>query len=60
MVGRINRDINKIVMEPEMIARLADLGTCPKTGTPKQLGEFVGEQRAIWKKTVNNLKLQPQ
>ena len=60
VVDRINRDINKIVMEPEMVARLAELGTYPKTGTPKQLAEFVGEQRAIWKKTITNLKLLPQ
>ena len=60
MVERINRDINKVVMEPEMVARLAELGTYPKTGTPKQLAEFVGEQRAIWKKTITNLKLLPQ
>jgi tripartite-type tricarboxylate transporter receptor subunit TctC len=60
VVEQINRDINKIVMEPEMVARFAELGTYPKTGTPKQLGEFVGEQRAAWKKVVVNLKLQPQ
>ena len=60
VVEQINRDINKIVTEPEMVARLAELGTYPKTGTPKQLGEFVGEQRAAWKKVVVSLKLQPQ
>ena len=60
VVEQINRDINKIVMEPEMVARFAELGTYPKTGTPKQLGEFVGEQRAAWKKVVVDLKLQPQ
>ncbi len=60
VVEQINRDINKIVMEPEMVARFAELGTYPKTGTPKQLGEFVSEQRATWKKVVVNLKLQPQ
>lgn len=60
VIEQINRDINKIVMEPEVITRFADLGTYPKTGTPKQLGEFVSEQRALWKKVVVSLKLQPQ
>jgi tripartite-type tricarboxylate transporter receptor subunit TctC len=60
VIEKINRDINKIVLEPEMVARFAELGTYPKTGTPKQLGEFVGEQRAAWKKVVVGLKLQPQ
>lgn len=60
VVEQINRDINKIVMEPEVVARFAELGTYPKTGTPKQLGDFVAEQRASWKKVVVGLKLQPQ
>ena len=58
VVERINRDINKIVMEPEMVARFAELGNSPKTGTRKQLGDFVGDQRTIWKKTVANVELQ--
>ncbi|MES2188791.1 MAG: tripartite tricarboxylate transporter substrate binding protein [Pseudomonadota bacterium] len=60
VVEQINRDINKIVMEPEVVARFAELGTYPKTGTPKQLGDYVAEQRAAWKKVVVSLKLQPQ
>jgi len=35
---QVNRDINKIVLAPEMVARFADLGVFPKTGTPRQLG----------------------
>jgi tripartite-type tricarboxylate transporter receptor subunit TctC len=60
VIERINRDINKIVLEPEMVARFAELGTYPKTGTPKQLGEFVSAERVAWKKVVVGLKLQPQ
>ena len=60
IVEQINRDINKIVLEPEVVARFAELGTYPKTGTPRQLGDFVAEQRAAWKKVVVGLKLQPQ
>ena len=60
VVDQVNRDVNKIVQTPELVARLADLGVYPKTGTPKQLGDFVSEQRAVWKKVVTDLKLQPQ
>ena len=60
VVEQINRDINKIVQTPEVVTRFAELGVYPKTGTPKQLGDFVGEQRALWKKVVIDLKLQPQ
>ncbi len=60
VVDKINSDINKVVMMPELVARMADLGVYPKTGTPKQLAEFVAEQRGVWKKVVTDLKLQPQ
>lgn len=60
VVDQVNRDINKIVLAPDVVARFAELGVYPKTGTPKQLGEFVKEQRALWKKVVVDLKLQPQ
>jgi tripartite-type tricarboxylate transporter receptor subunit TctC len=60
VVEQINRDVNKIVMAPDLVARFAELGVYPKTGTPKQLGEFAAEQRALWKKVVVDLKLQPQ
>lgn len=60
VVTKINSDINKIVMMPDLVARFAELGVYPQTGTPKQLGDFVTGQRTAWKKVVTDLKLQPQ
>ena len=60
VVDKINSDVNKVVVAPDLVARMAELGVYPKTGTPKQLGEFVTEQRGVWKKVVTDLKLQPQ
>jgi tripartite-type tricarboxylate transporter receptor subunit TctC len=60
VVDQINRDVNKIVVAPDVVAKFAELGVYPKTGTPKALGDFVAEQRTLWKKVVTDLKLQPQ
>lgn len=60
IVEQINRDINKVIQAPDLVARFADLGVYPKPGTPRALGDFVAEQRAVWKKVVTDLKLQPQ
>ncbi len=60
LVDQVNREVNKVVMRPELVARFAELGVYPKTGTPKQLSEFVAEQRTLWKKVVVDLMLQPQ
>jgi tripartite-type tricarboxylate transporter receptor subunit TctC len=60
VVDQVNRDINKVIQSPDLVARLADLGVYPKPGSPKALGDFVREQRLVWKKVVADLGLQPQ
>ena len=60
IVEHVNRDINKIIQAPDLVARFADLGVYPKPGSPKALGDFVAGQRAVWKKVVTDLKLLPQ
>lgn len=60
VVEQVNRDINKVIQSPDLVARFAELGVYPKPGTPKALGAFVQEQRALWKKAVADLNLQAQ
>ncbi len=60
VVDQVNRDINKAIQAPDLVARLAELGVYPKPGTPKALADFVQEQRATWKKVVSDQGLQAQ
>jgi len=60
VVEQVNRDINKVIQSPDLVARFADLGVYPKPGTPQALGSFAQEQRAIWKKVAADLSLQAQ
>ncbi|MBI2729123.1 MAG: tripartite tricarboxylate transporter substrate binding protein [Polaromonas sp.] len=60
VVEKINRDVNRVVQAPDLVARFADFGIYPKPGSPKALTEFVDAQRATWKKVVNDLDLKPQ
>ena len=60
VVDQVNRDINKVIQAPDLVARFADLGVYPKPGSPKALGDFVREQRTVWKKVVTDLGLQSQ
>jgi tripartite-type tricarboxylate transporter receptor subunit TctC len=60
IVDQINRDINKIMQAPDLIARLAELGVYPKGGTAAELTSFVAEQRVLWKKVVLEMGIQPQ
>lgn len=60
VVEQVNRDVNKMLAMPDFVARLADYGVYPRPGSPRALADYVQEQRAIWKKTVNDMNLQPQ
>lgn len=60
VVEQVNRDVNKILQQPELISRFAELGVYPKPGTPRAAAEFIREQRTIWKKIVGDMGLQPQ
>jgi tripartite-type tricarboxylate transporter receptor subunit TctC len=60
VVERINRDVNKVVQMPDLVARFAELGVYPNAGSPKALNDFLQAQRALWKKVVQEAGLQPQ
>ena len=60
VVEQVNRDVNKVLAQPDLIARFAEFGVYPKPGTPKAASDFLQEQRAVWKKVVTDMGLQPQ
>jgi tripartite-type tricarboxylate transporter receptor subunit TctC len=60
VIEQVNRDVNKVIQVPEMVARFADFGVYPRPGSPKALADYVQEQRAIWKRVVTDMNLQPQ
>lgn len=60
VVEQVNRDLNAVLQQPALIARLAELGVYPQPGSPQAFGDFVRTQRVAWKKVVDDLGLQPQ
>jgi len=48
VVKRINAEVAKLLAQPEIRARLLQLGHEPAGGTPEQLGEFARAERAKW------------
>jgi len=49
VVRRLNSELNKIVIMPDVSARFADLGAEPVTSTPEAFGELFRSQLARWK-----------
>jgi tripartite-type tricarboxylate transporter receptor subunit TctC len=60
IVTRLNAEIRKIVEKPEIKAQLATLGMDAFSGTPEQLGTFVGEQLVLWERLIKNAGIEKQ
>jgi len=60
IVVRLNAEIRKIVEKPEIKAQLAALGMDAFSGTPEELGAFVGDQLVLWEKLIRNAGIEKQ
>jgi tripartite-type tricarboxylate transporter receptor subunit TctC len=52
IVDRLNNEINTILADPDMRARLADLGTTVLAGSAADFGKFLAEETEKWAKVV--------
>jgi tripartite-type tricarboxylate transporter receptor subunit TctC len=52
VIAIINKAMNDGLKSPKMVARLADLGGVPLTGTPEDFGKIVVAETEKWKKVV--------
>jgi len=52
IVDKLNKEINAVLANPKMKARLADLGGAPLVGSPADFGKFIAEETEKWGKVV--------
>lgn len=57
---RINRDVNRITQQPDVVARLAEMGIFPRPDTPAGARQFFADQQRLMKKLVTDLGITPQ
>jgi tripartite-type tricarboxylate transporter receptor subunit TctC len=61
ILQKANRDVDKVLTDPEMAQRLFDLGLVNEgAGTPESLAEFLRAERGRWEKLVKDIGLQPE
>jgi len=60
VVARLNAETRKIIDNPEIKARIADLGFEAFSSTPEELGEFVKVQLAKWTKMIRDAGIEPE
>jgi tripartite-type tricarboxylate transporter receptor subunit TctC len=60
IVGKLNSEINAVLGEPAMKARLADLGASVFTSSPADFGKFVAAEADKWGKVVTLAGIKPE
>jgi tripartite-type tricarboxylate transporter receptor subunit TctC len=60
IIDKLNKEINSTLGEPEIKARLADLGAAPLTGSPADFGRFIVAESEKWSKVIRaaNIKVE--
>ena len=60
IIDKLNADINKILVQPEMLRLMEDNGAEPGGGTPERLGNHVKSEIAKWGAVVKaaNIKVE--
>ena len=59
MIVRPNSDVRKLVLDPELRARLVDQGFQPAGWSVEESESFVSGEVARWGKLVREAKIQP-
>jgi tripartite-type tricarboxylate transporter receptor subunit TctC len=57
IVEKLNRDINAVLADPKLKARLVELGGQPTPGTPAEWGKFIADETDKWGKVVRQAGL---
>ena len=52
IVDKLNKEVNAILAEPAMKARIAELGGVPITGSPAEFGAVIAAETEKWEKVV--------
>ena len=60
IVERLNREVNAVLTNPVVKARMAELGSEIFTGSPADFGKLVAEETEKWAKVVKFAGIKPE
>jgi len=55
LVQKINTDLRTVLARPEVVRKIEELGNYTRPMTPKELADFVREERDIWQPIVKQI-----
>lgn len=59
VVDKLNKALNQVLTDKEVVKRIEEHGTAVETSTPEQLGALVKSEVTKWKGVVQQAKLKP-
>jgi tripartite-type tricarboxylate transporter receptor subunit TctC len=59
LIEKLNREINAVLTEPSMQARLVDLGAGLFKGTPADFARFISDETRKWASVVSAAGIKP-
>lgn len=60
IVERLNKEINAILADPQVKARIADMGASPFGGSPAEFAKFLAEDTERWGKVIREANIKPE
>src|SRR5262245_49523021 len=60
IIDTLNREINAGLADPNMKARLADLGGTPLVGSPADFGKLIADETEKWGKVIRAANVKPE
>jgi tripartite-type tricarboxylate transporter receptor subunit TctC len=60
IIEKLNREINAVVAEPNIKARLAGLGLQPMSLTSTEFGKFIADETEKWAKVIKAANIKPE
>ena len=59
IVQRLNAEIVRILLQPEVKDRLTELGLDPSSSSPQALGDFMRKEHARWAMIIKTAGITP-
>jgi tripartite-type tricarboxylate transporter receptor subunit TctC len=60
IIDKLNKEIDALVAEPQMKARLLGLGVEPKQMTPAEFGTFIADEYEKWADVIRKADVRPE
>jgi tripartite-type tricarboxylate transporter receptor subunit TctC len=57
IIDKLNKEINVVLAEPDIKARLADLGAASLAGSPADFGRFIAAEADKWSKVIREANI---